>query len=105
MASIVFISKCIPGSATGNQCMGFNHILLVMESTRNNEVISLHFILINYSKTGQMRLMKRTCQSHVYAFLSTWNIWFSTNLEEGGTTCVASVLTTTGAICAVETLN
>jgi hypothetical protein len=61
MASIVFIYECIASSTTDTQCMGFNNIFLVMEGTHNSEVISLYFILIDYSKTGQMTFMKRTC--------------------------------------------
>jgi hypothetical protein len=74
IASIVFIYKCIAGSTTVNQCMRFNYISLVMKGIPKNEVISIHFILINYSKTGQMIFMKRTCQSHVCATVSTWDI-------------------------------
>jgi hypothetical protein len=74
MVNIVFIYKCIVGSATVNQCIRFNYIFLVMEGTHNNEVISIHFILINYSKTGETKFMKRTYQSHVCAVVSTWEI-------------------------------
>jgi hypothetical protein len=52
-ASIVLIYECIVSSATVNQCMRFNHISLVMEGKCNIEVISIHFILSNYSKTRQ----------------------------------------------------
>jgi hypothetical protein len=48
--SIVFIYKCITGSITVNQCMGFNDISLVMEGIFNDIVISISFILINYRK-------------------------------------------------------
>jgi hypothetical protein len=71
MASIVFIYKCIASSTTVNRCMRFNHIFLVMEGTYNNEGISIHFILINYSKTGQMKFMRRTRQSYVCTIVST----------------------------------
>jgi hypothetical protein len=54
--------------------MGFNHISLVMEGTPNNEVIAIHVILIDYSKTGQMKFMKSTCQFNVCTVVSTWNI-------------------------------
>jgi hypothetical protein len=86
MVSIVFISECITGSATVNQCMGVNYISLVMEGICNNEVISIYFILINYSKTGQTKFMKRTWQSHVCAVVSTWDIKFCTSFETGGST-------------------
>jgi hypothetical protein len=71
MVSIVFIYECITSSATVNQCMRFNHISLVMEGTLNKEVISIHFILINYSITRQTKFMKGTCQSHMCAVVST----------------------------------
>jgi hypothetical protein len=105
MASIVFTYKCITGSATVNQCMGFNHISLVMEGICNNEIFFIPFILINSSKTGQTKFMKRTCQSNVCAVVSILDMLCSVNLEEGGAICTASVLTTTGAVCTVETLN
>jgi hypothetical protein len=74
MVSIVFIYKCITGSATVNQYMVFNYIFLVMEGTHNNKVISIHFNLINYSKIGHTKFMKRTCESHVCATISIWDI-------------------------------
>jgi hypothetical protein len=74
MVSIVFIYKCITGSTIVNQCMGCNYISLVMKGICNNEMISIYFILFNYSKTGQIKFMKRICQSHVYANVSTWDI-------------------------------
>jgi hypothetical protein len=54
--------------------MGFDHISLVMEGTHNNIVISIHFILIDHNKTGQMKFMKRTCQYNVFTIVSTWDI-------------------------------
>jgi hypothetical protein len=94
-ASLVFIYEYITASATVNQCRGFHHISVVIEGTYNNEVISIHFILINNSKIGQTKF-KNTCQSYVFAIIRTWDLWFSADLEEGRVTCVASVLTTTG---------
>jgi hypothetical protein len=103
--SIVLIYECITGSTTVNRCMEFNHIFLVMEGTYNNEVISIHFILINYSKTGQMKFMKRRWQSHMCTIVSISDIQLSTDLEKGGTTSALLLLTTIAAVCAVETLN
>jgi hypothetical protein len=105
MMSIIFIYECITDNTTVNHCIRFNHISLVMERTCNNEVISIHFVLINYSKSGQTKFMKRKCQSCVCAAVSTWDIEFSTNLEEGRAISAASALTTKGAVCAIETLN
>jgi hypothetical protein len=51
IVSIVLIYEGVTGNVIVNQCMKFNHILLVIESTYNNKVISIHFILINYRKT------------------------------------------------------
>jgi hypothetical protein len=66
---MVFINKCITGSAIVNQCMEFNHTPLVMVGTCNNEVISIHFILINHSKTKRKKFIERTCQFHVCAVI------------------------------------
>jgi hypothetical protein len=74
MASIVFIYECLASSTTDNQCIKFNQIFLVIEGTRNNEMISIHFILINHSKTRQMKFVKRTGQSHVCTIVSTKDI-------------------------------
>jgi hypothetical protein len=71
MASIVFVYECRTGHATVNQYMGFNHISLFMEGTHYNVVISIHFILINYSKTRQTKFLQSTCQSQVCAIAST----------------------------------
>jgi hypothetical protein len=51
MASIVLIYECLTSGVIVNQCLGFYHIPLVMEGTYNHEVVSIHFIPINYSKT------------------------------------------------------
>jgi hypothetical protein len=74
MVSILFIYKCITSSTTVNQCMGFTHISQVIEGTYNNEVISIHSIVINYGKTRKTKFMKRTCQFPMCAVVSTWDM-------------------------------
>jgi hypothetical protein len=51
MISVLLVYGGISSSTIVKHCVVFDHILLLMEGTCNGEVISIHFILINYRKT------------------------------------------------------